>query len=97
MANFYLGVSLVNTWAVAGQGRGAIVIDPPDSEICLLGEVCTKAIAKAGQLKEAQASSSQIATFFIGTFIHGLFSEFTEKPPSAEVKSEGQKPLEYRE
>ena len=46
-------------------------------EPCPLGEAITTALTEASDIKKARASSSQITTFSIGTFIHRLFSKYT--------------------
>ena len=75
--------------------HGRVMIDKYE-DLRLIGEICTKGVAGAQHLKSVAASSSQISTFFIGSFIHGLFGKFTKKRANNEnVIVEG--PLEYRE
>ena len=77
------------------QERGRVTIDKYE-DLRLIGEICTKGVAGAQHSKSVAASSSQISTFFIGSFIHGLFDKFTKKRAKNEnLIVEG--PLEYRE
>lgn len=66
-------------------------------DVRLVGEVCAKVVTGAKLLVEMKASSSQIATFFIGSFLHGLFNKYTRKPLNVQPSTAEVPPLEYRE
>ena len=74
-------VPLVESLPRAGQTQHHGAVTDQYSDICLFGEVYTKVVAGGEQLKEAKASSSRIATPFIGSFMYGLFDKFIGSDP----------------
>jgi hypothetical protein len=78
LAEIYITDHLVERCVTEDVEQGQAVIDKWE-DLRLIGEICTKVVVGAQELVGVAASSSQISTFFIGSFIHGLFGNFTKK------------------